>query len=158
MCRKKPRISEYFSWLLVSGTVLVSQESNWTQNRFFLVCLGATKLIIHSCRGLTFECQILHCLELQPNYFYLKTNLIGFCFICQISSLSFVQQQLPLASTRWIRSTFSSLCLLSSNQCRLSNIEIHFLECRESNLGPLGEKQKCYLYAVQPSPIVIFSA
>ena len=32
----------------------------------------------------------------------------------------------------------------------LSNIKITFLECRESNQGPLGEKQGCYLCASSP--------
>ena len=60
---------------------------------------------------------------------------------------------LPLASTRWIRLTLSRLCplfkaVLSIN---LSNVKRkNSLECRESNPGLLGEKQECYLCAMQP--------
>ena len=68
----------------------------------------------------------------------------------------FCSTSLPLARTRWVPSTLSSHCPLSSNQRRwltsvTSNI---FHKWWESNPGQLGEKQVCYLCAMQPpSPI-----
>ena len=66
----------------------------------------------------------------------------------------FCSTSLLLASTRYVRSTFSSLCLLSSNQINLSSIEINFWECQELNPGPLGEKQLFYLCAMQPTLVL----
>ena len=64
---------------------------------------------------------------------------------------SFYGTGLPLARTRWVRSTFSSHCPLSSNQryCLTSVTLIlfplkFFWDCWESNLGLLGEKQVRY--------------
>ena len=66
----------------------------------------------------------------------------------------FCSTSLLLASTRYVRSTFSGLCLLSSNQINLSSIEINFWECQELNPGPLGEKQLFYLCAMQPTLVL----
>ena len=65
---------------------------------------------------------------------------------------------LPLAGTRWVRSSFSSHCPLSSNQRHwltsatsiIFPVNI-FGECWESNPRLLGEKQVCYLCAMQPT-------
>ena len=35
----------------------------------------------------------------------------------------------------------------------LGNIKINLSECWDSNLGLLGEKQECYLYDMQPTPV-----
>ena len=65
---------------------------------------------------------------------------------------------MPLACTRWVRSTFSSHCLLSSNQCHwltsATSIIVplkFFWDSWESNPGQLDEKQVCYLCAMQPN-------
>ena len=42
-----------------------------------------------------------------------------------------------------------STFLLPALPINLSNIEINFWECRELNLGPLGEKQECFLCAAR---------
>ena len=73
----------------------------------------------------------------------IKEIVLLFCSTC-----------LPLARTR---STFSSHCPLSSNQCRWLTSAISvifplkfFWECRESNPWLMGEKQLCNLCAMQP--------
>ena len=38
----------------------------------------------------------------------------------------------------------------------LGNVKLYFWECRELNPGRLGEKQECYLFAIQP-PIYLQS-
>ena len=60
-----------------------------------------------------------------------------------------------VARTRWVRSTFSSHCLLSSNQRRwlASATSIIFRNAGNWTPGLLGEKQVCYLCALQPSSI-----
>ena len=71
----------------------------------------------------------------------------------------FCSTGLPLARTRWVRLTFSSHGPLSSNQrhwftsAKLIIFPLKKIrECCESNLGLLGEKQKCYLRAMHPPP------
>ena len=75
----------------------------------------------------------------QDNIFHLRI------FLCSTS--------LNLASTRWVQSTLSSLCPLSSKQCHrqisAASTEIVW-ELWELNPGLLGEKQECYLCAMQP--------
>ena len=77
----------------------------------------------------------------------------------QRSRYYFCSTGLPLTRTRWVWSTFSSHCTLSSNQrwWLTSATLIIFLlkkfqECWKSNPGLLGEKQVCYLCAMQPPP------
>ena len=67
---------------------------------------------------------------------------------------SCVSTSLPLASTRWVRSTFSSLCPISCNQ-RPWKSQQHwnkFWGMPRIKPGPLGEKQECCLCAMQPPP------
>ena len=68
------------------------------------------------------------------------------------SAILFCSTSLPQVSTRFVRSAIK-LCtvhsLSSTLSISLSNNE-YFLEHRESNPGPLGEKHKRYLCAVQP--------
>ena len=72
-----------------------------------------------------------------------------FYFLCRTG--------LPLARTRWVWSTFPSHCPLSSNpRCWLTSATLirfsskNFLENWNSNSRLLGEKQVCYLCAMQP--------
>ena len=60
---------------------------------------------------------------------------------------------LALSSTKWVRSTFSSLCPLSSNQrCQTTSgtSKNFFQECQESNPVLLGEKQECHFGPLLP--------
>ena len=78
---------------------------------------------------------------------------LDFNFFCIIS--------LPLASTRWLELTFSSLCPLSSYQrCLLISATQNnfFRECWESNKELLGKKQECYLCAMQPNNQLFISS
>ena len=67
----------------------------------------------------------------------------------------FCRTDLPLARTRWVWLTFLRHCPLSSNQrCWLTRSIISplkfYWEPWNSNPGTLGEKQVCYLCAMQP--------
>ena len=66
----------------------------------------------------------------------------------------FFSTSLPLVSTWWVWSTFTSQCPLSSNQLYWLTIVTliifplkFFWQCWESNLWLLGENQICYLCA-----------
>ena len=80
----------------------------------------------------------------------------SFCHGCNMRDYFFGTTGLPPAWTRWVRSTFSSHCPHSSNQRRWLTsatwilFPLKFWECWESNPGLLGEKQVCYLCAMQP--------
>ena len=70
-------------------------------------------------------------------------------------SIFFLSTGLPLARTKWVQSTFSSYCQLSSNQRHWFTSSIIlprkiFRKHWESHLGLSGEKQVCYLCAMQP--------
>ena len=78
----------------------------------------------------------------------------------------FCSTRVPLASTEWVRLTFSSLCPLHSNQplsINPNNIDKFrrkfFRNAWNRNPGLLGEKQKCNLCAMQPPnpSLAIFS-
>ena len=73
--------------------------------------------------------------------------------LCRVGAHIFCSTSLPLASTRWFCLTFSSLCPLfqAVQSINLSSIQKKFLGCRELNTGLVGEKQVCYLLAIQPT-------
>ena len=74
----------------------------------------------------------------------IKHNLLTFC-----------SSSLPLASTKWVKSTFSSLCPLSSYQRRQwisATLKINFQQRQESSPRLLGVKQECYLCAIATQP------
>ena len=72
----------------------------------------------------------------------------------------FCSTSLPLASTRWVQLTLSSLCplFLSSAVNKPQQYQEKILwECQESNLGLLGEKQVCYLCAMKRNHKIFIS-
>ena len=66
----------------------------------------------------------------------------------------FLVTRLPLPRTRWVRSTFSSLCPLPSNQCwpKISATSIFFRECWESNPGRWVRRKSALCTSVLCSP------
>ena len=72
--------------------------------------------------------------------------------LSRVGAHIFCSTSLLLASTKWFQLTFSSLCLLfqAVPSINLSSIKKKFLGCRELNTGLVGEKQVCYLWAMQP--------
>ena len=59
---------------------------------------------------------------------------------------------LPIASTRWVRLTLSSLCPVFYAVPSLNSHQHQNKNSWESNTGLLCEEQKCYLYTMQPHP------
>ena len=62
----------------------------------------------------------------------------------------FCNASLPLSNTRWVQLTLSTVLSSAVNKSQLHQ-EKNAWDCWESNPGLLGEKQGCYLCAMQPS-------
>ena len=77
----------------------------------------------------------------------------------KLPAVAFFSTSFPLASIRWVQSTFSSLCPLPSDQWRrtknLSNIKIIFWEHREANLDCWVRSPLCY--TAPPLPVLILA-
>ena len=72
--------------------------------------------------------------------------------------ISILFTNMVFCSTRWVQSTFTSLCPLTFNKHRRKSQQhqVEFLRSRESNLGLLGETQEFDHCAMQPPSVFLF--
>ena len=67
----------------------------------------------------------------------------------------FCSNSLPLASTRWVRLTLSSLCPSATSNYFFPDSTKNFRKSGDSNQGPLGAKQERYALC-NAAPIIKF--